>query len=302
MSLGWQATGSARLSGVVALALAAAPAPQPALSHYALAAPDMTAVLPARLAEVSGVTALSGTEVACIQDEEGIVFVYDLAQRRVVRQIPFGPLGDYEGVASADSRLFVLRSDGVLFEIGGLSGTPRVTAHILRLPTADNEGLCLDAQRRRLLIAPKTRLGKGKAFKDTRAIFAYGLDKAALEPEPVMIVSVDAIRDFAERQGWQAPWRRVTPGGKTRVLRFVPSAIAMHPTTLELFVLSAVDQALATFDASGRVTGVAGLDPALFPQPEGLTFLANGDLVITSEAAGGRPTIALFKRRVQPAR
>ena len=314
MSLGWQATGAARLSGALALAVVAAlapggaapqrgspppgSAPPPALSFYALEAPDLSAALPPRLAEVSGVTALSGAEVACIQDEEGVVFVYDLAQRRTVRQIPFGPRGDYEGIASADTRLFVLRSDGVLFELQDLSSTPPVRAHVLRLPTADNEGLCLDAPRRRLLIAAKTRLGKGKAFKDTRVIFAYGLDAAALEPEPAMIVSVDAIRDFAERQGR----RRVAPGGKPRALRFMPSAIAMHPTTFEVFVLSAVDQALATFDANGRVTGFAGLDPALFPQPEGLTFLGNGDLVITSEAAGGRPTIALFKRRVRPAR
>jgi hypothetical protein len=278
------------------------PASRAALAYYDLAAPDLSIALPPRLAEVSGVTALSGAEVACVQDEEGVVFVYDLGQRRVVRQIPFGPRGYYEGVASAGARLFVLRSDGVLFELQDSSSAPQVRARVLRLPTADNEGLCFDGQRRRLLIAPKTRLGKGKALKDTRAIFAYGLDSAALEPEPVMIVSVDAIRDVAERQGWQAPWRRDTPGGRPRALRFMPSAIAMHPLTLEVFVLSAVDRALATFDASGRVTGFAALDAVLLPQPEGLTFLANGDLVITSEAAGGRPTLALFKRRVQPAR
>jgi len=314
MSLGWITTGTARLTGLLVLAVAAAQAPGaeaaqrgslppgpaslPALSFYALAAPDMSASLPPRLAEVSGVTALSGSEVACIQDEEGVVFVYDLAQRRVVRQIPFGPRGDYEGIASAGTRAFVLRSDGVLFELQDLSSTPPVRAHILRIPTADNEGLCLDARHRRLLIAAKSPPGTGKTVKDRRVVFAYGLDAAALEPGPAMLFNAEAVRAFAERHGR----RRLTPGGKPRALRFLPSAIAIHPMTLEVFVLSAVDQALATFDASGSVTGVAALDPERFRQPEGLAFLANGDLVITSEASGGRPTIALFKRKSQPAR
>ena len=76
----------------------------------------------------------------------------------------------------------------------------------------------------------------------------------------------------------------------------MPSAVAVHPLTSEIFVVSAVDRVLVTFDMAGIVTGYVSLDPKLFRQPEGLTFLANGDLVITNEAAGGRPTLLLFKR------
>ena len=277
--------------------LAAAP-PTGALQSYALAAPDLHVALPARLAEVSGVTALSDTEVACVQDEDGVVFVFDLARRRVTRQMPFGPPGDYEDIARMGSRLFVLRSDGALFDIQGLAGTPPVKVRVLRLPTADNEGLCLDERHRRLLIAPKSRLGKGRTFKDTRAVFAFDLERAALQPEPVIVLSVDALRAFAERQGRQAPDRPQKGGGKPRpVLRFMPSALAVHPVTSEIFVVSAIDRVLATFDMTGGVTGYAALDPGLFRQPEGLTFLANGDLVITNEAAGGRPTLLLFKQK-----
>jgi hypothetical protein len=283
--------------------LPSGPPSRAALASYALAVPDTSIVLPPRLAEVSGVTALSGTEVALIQDEDGVVFVYDLARRRIVREIPFGLPGDYEDVAVADSRLFVLRSDGVLFEIQGLSGRPRVRAHVLRLPASDSEGLCLDARRRRLLIAPKSMLARGEDLKDTRRIFAYGLGAAALEPRPAMIFSVDAVRAFAERQARQVRGKRAGPGGNAGAsLRFMPSAIAIHPTTFEIFVVSAVDRVLATFDENGRVTGFASLDAGLFRQPEGLTFLANGDLVITSEASGARPLLHLFKPRSQPAR
>jgi hypothetical protein len=275
------------------------PASRAALASYALATPDMSIILPPRLAEVSGVTALSGTELACIQDEDGVVFVYDLAERRVTRQVAFGPPGDYEDIAAADSRVFVLRSDGVLFEIQGLSGATSATTRRLRLPAADYEGLCLDARRRRLLIAQKSRPGSSRQLTDRLGVFAYGLNTEALERGPVMTLRVDAVRAFAERQGRP----REAPGGYAgRALHFRPSAIVIHPTTFEIVVVSAADRALVTFDESGQVTAFAPLSPALFRQPEGITFLANGDLVITSEAAGARPMLHLFKPRSQPAR
>jgi uncharacterized protein YjiK len=276
-----------------------APPPTPALESYALAAPALKLALPPALTEVSGVTALSETELACVQDEDGVVFLYDLRQRRITRRIPFGPPGDYEDVASVGSRLFVLRSDGALFEIRDHTGAPRVTTHTVRLPTADNEGLCLDARNRRLLIAAKSRLGKGKGRKDERAIFAFDPEKAAARPAPVLLFDVAAIHAFAERQRRQveAPGK---PGGKGQsraALRFMPSAVAVHPHTGEIFVLSAADRALATFDAAGRVTAFAPLDPGMFRQPEGITFQANGDLVITNEGAGRQATLLVFRQK-----
>jgi hypothetical protein len=277
-------------------AFSVAAAQTAALNSYALAAPDRTVVLPARLNEVSGVTAISDTELALVQDEEGVVFVYDLGQQRITRQIRFGPPGDYEDIARVGSRLFVLRSDGTLFEIRGLSGTPPVTIHVLRLPTADNEGLCLDARQSRLLIAPKSRLGQGKNLRDTRAIFTFDPASATLQREPMLMLSIGAVREFVERQAGQASGPAKGKGGKPLPsLQFMPSAVAMHPLTSELFVLSAVDRVLATFDTAGRVTGYAPLVPKLFRQPEGLAFLSNGDLVVTNESAGRQPTLLVFR-------
>ena len=281
---------------LAALALGVAAAQTAALNSYALAAPDRTVVLPARLNEVSGVTAISDTELALVQDEEGVVFVFDLGQRRITRQIRFGPPGDYEDVTRFGSRLFVLRSDGTLFEIQGHSGTPPVKIHVLRLPTADNEGLCLDARQSRLLIAPKSRLGTGRNLKDTRAIFAFDPAAAALQREPMLELSVGAIRAFAEQQAGRTSSGQKGKGGKPLpALQFMPSAVAMHPQTSELFVLSAVDRVLVTFDTAGRVTGYAPLDSKLFRQPEGLAFLSNGDLVVTNESAGRQPTLLVFR-------
>ncbi len=54
--------------------------------------------------------------MACVQDERGIVFVYDIGSQKIVDEVRFGSKGDYEGLTKFDSKLFVLRSDGKLYE------------------------------------------------------------------------------------------------------------------------------------------------------------------------------------------
>ncbi len=268
--------------------------------RYALDQPDLRLVLPPILTEVSDVVALSSTEIACVQDEKGIVFVYDIGQKKVTRQMRFGRKGDYEGLTVVDSRLFVLRSDGLLYEMSGNWAYPTVKTHRLRIPTSNNEGLCLDQQRDRLLIAPKSRLGKGSEFKDARAIFAFDLRQMQLVPDPAFYVSVEAIREYARSRGRHVPKKAKKKGhGAHSALRFMPSSIAVHPLTGEVLILSSVDHVLVACDMTGKVTGYAALDPELFRQPEGLTFLANGDMVISNEAAGREPTLLVFRYRRQ---
>ena len=45
-----------------------------------------------------GLTDVSASEVALVQDEKGVIFVYDLRKRSVAQEIRFGPSGDYEGL------------------------------------------------------------------------------------------------------------------------------------------------------------------------------------------------------------
>lgn len=44
---------------------------------YNLNEPSSVITLPQTLHEVSGLTDFSNTEIACVQDEKGIIFIYD---------------------------------------------------------------------------------------------------------------------------------------------------------------------------------------------------------------------------------
>jgi uncharacterized protein YjiK len=271
-----------------------------ALARYRLEQPTLVVPLPARLQEISGLTDLSNHEVVCVQDEEGVLFTFDLQQQQITRTLAFGEPGDYEGLTRVGERYFVLRSDGALFEVTPGPDRTETRIHALRLPTSNNEGLAFDARSHRLLIAPKSRLGKGREYreyKDIRAVFGFDLKTMTLSSGPVLELSVDAVRTFAERRGQPLPMKQKKKGdGTARVaLRLMPSSVAVHPHTAEVFLLSAIDRVLASFDPTGKVTGFALLDAVRFVQPEGLTFLANGDMVITSEGKDRQATLAVFQ-------
>lgn len=261
-----------------------------ALDAYAFDHPTRVDTLPQVLAEASGLTDVSNTEVAIVQDEQGVIFVYDLNARSITKQVPFGPPGDYEGLTRLGDSMFVLASDGTLITVNDWRGTPRVERRSLDLPTSDNEGLGYDPFGDRLLVTPKSRWQSGKANKHLRAVFALDLKSRKLDAQPALLMDVNRLVDYANAHDRALPEK--AKNGKHRVaLRFMPASIAVHPKSHELFVVSAIDHVLAAFDREGNVTGYARLDPARYRQPEGMTFLADGTLVIANEAAGAEPEL-----------
>ena len=268
---------------------------------YDFERPDLKWSLPSVLNEISDIAALSESEVACVQDERGVVFVYDIRHKRITDEVRFAPKGDYEGLTIADSKLFVLRSDGLLFELSSLRHHPSVQTYELHLPFKESEGLCLDARHDRLLIAPKSH-EQTENGKDTRPIYAFDLRKRALVEGPAFELSVHGIRRFAKHHDLPIP-RRVKRDGQTMhaSLRFKPSAMAVHPVTGEVFVLSSVDHVLVSCTETGSITGYALLDASSYRQPEGIAFFPNGDMLISSEGAGKEPTLVLlrWKQHVQ---
>jgi hypothetical protein len=247
---------------------------------YDLENPDRIQVLPAILREISGITVLDSTTIACIQDENGILFLYDILQNKIKSQPVFYENGDYEGICKVDTAIFVLRSDGALFEISNYqSGVLKVNTYLTKMPGSNNEGLCYDIKHGRLLIARKNKMAKGKEFKNKRAIYAFDLMTKKLDPKPVFEFNVDTIRKKISEEK----------------IHFAISEIAIHPITNKLFLLSAKDHLLFIINENGMVEHIAQLDPGIFKQPEGMAFKVNGDLFIANEGQNKNSTLLEFK-------
>jgi hypothetical protein len=260
---------------------------------YNLSAPDKVIVLPSSLNEISGITEINASSVACIQDNNGILFIYDLKKEQIKIQDYFYENGDYEGIAWVDNIIYVLRSDGGLFAITNYeSSTFKVLSYITGIPANDNEGLCYDQKADRLLIGPKSNVGEKSANKDRRFIYSFDLKSKKLLAEPAFIFDLSVIKKFALKNKIKVPLTNPKKGHKKEpIIEFRISALGINPLTNKLFVLSGIEQLLLVFNMEGTIEYMGKLDPDLFPQPEGITFLKNGDMLISNESHGKMPTI-----------
>lgn len=264
---------------------------------YTLSNPDLTLELPDTLREISGITLIDSTTIACIQDENGILFFYDILQNKIKSQYVFYDNGDYEGICLKDTSIFVLRSDGALFEISNYKSKEfRVIVYPTEMPGSNNEGLCYDKAHERLLIARKNKVAKGKDFKNKRAIYAFDLKSKLLNPKPVFEFDVDSVKKIAADENIPLPVKNKKKSKTSQpVIRFASSEIAIHPITKKLFLLSSTDHLLFIINAKGEIEHIEKLDHLIFKQPEGIAFQKNGDMLITNEGGNKNSTLLLFK-------
>ncbi|MBK6443762.1 MAG: SdiA-regulated domain-containing protein [Bacteroidetes bacterium] len=263
-------------------------------SGYDLSKPDTVLILPDTLREISGLTDIDTATIACIQDENGILFVYDILRNEIREQYNFHVDGDYEGITLVGKTMYILRSDGSLFEIVDYEARNFKLHHYTTgIPANNNEGLCYDPDNNRLLVACKSKPGKGPEYKDKRVIYGFDLSTKKLSDEPVFSFELPVIKAFAQEMKLNLAVREKKNGAEA-LIKFFPSAIAVHPVTKKLYLLSAVDHMMFIFDSTGKLEHIEQLSPKLFNKAEGITFFANGDMLITNEAQRMKPTLLRF--------
>lgn len=264
---------------------------------YHFSEPDEKIYLPAILHEVSGLTMIDQNTFACVQDEVGIVFFYNMKTKAIDKRIEFEKKGDFEGISEVNGDLFILRSDGHLTKIENYESEKYNTeSYNTNIPAKDNEGLCYDSVNNRLLIGCKSTPDIKPEDKDLRAIYSFDLQSASLSTKPVLAFDVNNMKAFVAERGIKIPSKIKKNGEKKQgALKFKISAIAIHPISQELYLLSARDHLLFILDSSGQPKHVELLDEKLFNKAEGMTFLLNGDLLISNEGGDHKPTVLRFK-------
>ena len=226
--------------------------------------------MPKQLLEISGLSYIDDSRFACVQDEQGTLFIYNITSSSVEKEIPFGGVGDYEGLAVVGEAVWVLRADGKLFEVNNINAAkPLVKEHTTHLTIKqDSEGLCYDKKHNRLLIAIK---GSELDTEDYKGIYAFDLSTKKMDQKPVF--KIDLLNEVFESNG----------SGKKKKGSFNPSGIAIHSLNGDMYITDGRNSKLLITDATGKIKKLYQLSTSDFPQPEGITFNAAGDLFISNE-------------------
>jgi uncharacterized protein YjiK len=229
--------------------------------------------MPSILQEVSGIAWMGDNRFACVQDEAGVIFIYNTSTKKIEKQISFGAAGDYEGIALAGKTAYVVRSDGKIFGVNSLdSPQPEIKEYTTPLTAKNNvEGITYDRKNQRLLLVIK---GAETGSRDFKGVYAFDLNTKKLVPEPIIKLNLSD----AALSGFK---------GKNLNNAIQPSEIAVHPLTGLIYITEATNPQLFVLQPDGKIKSRFKLDGGAFSQPEGLAFSPEGDLFISNEGKTG---------------
>ena len=263
---------------------------------YDLNRPVRHAVLPGKLEEISGLAWAAPDLLACVQDEKGNIYLYDLNRKETTGKIDFAKPGDFEGVAKVGEVYWVVRSDGRLYRVKSEKKVKKYDSFLDE--DYDVEGLCYDKAKNRLLIACKGY--PGKKLGAQKAIYAFDLETKTVDKTPLYTISLAALEEeLGERSGLKKGVDKLgeffNPGkGNTT---FQPSAIAIHPKTKYVYILAHVGKIIVVLNRKGELIHIEKVPEKLLSQPEGLCFSPDGKMFIASEAAGGKAKIVEYHKK-----
>ena len=128
-----------------------------------------------------------------------------------------------------------------------------------------------------LLIACKSnREGKRRS----RYVYRYDLRTERLDSNPFLELDPEVIAKNLNRE-------KKTP-------YFSPSALAVHPLSGEVYIISSPAAALVIYNKQGKFLDGVELDRGVHPQPEGMVIDQRGILYISSEARGGIARLNIY--------
>lgn len=228
----------------------------PPVKNYTMTRPDAVYELPPVLVEISGIAYLEEDKLACVQDELGLIFSYNIKSGNTDTLLRFSGNGDYEDIAISDAGFWIVESNGTLFN----SKKGNTNKYETFLHEENNvEGLCYNAFDNNLLLACK-----GKPFhkqgKNYKEIYSFNLSTNRLEDKPFLLINKEAIRRPS----------------------FSPSALAIHPIDSTIYVISSKGGILV-LNREGDVLFYEDLSRIIFRQPEGICFDHKGTMFISDE-------------------
>lgn len=232
---------------------------------------------PELLYEVSGIAWVNDSTLACIQDEEGVIYNFNLNTSEITKDTRFAKDDDYEAIALNGTMAFVMRSDGHIFEIADImADTLMVSEFKTRFDSKNNmESLAYQPEHDRLITIAKD---EGLDEDRYKGVYAIPLETHEQDEQPLFAIDLkwDAFKALEKKKIENT---------------FKPSDIAIHPKTGDFYIVDGTSPHLLIVSASGSFKALHELNKFHFAQPESLTFSPEGTLYIANEAANGVATM-----------
>lgn len=233
-----------------------------------------------KLTEISGISFKPGDDrqFFAIEDEHGKLYRIS-PDGSVLGRSNFAKKGDYEDVAVTSAATYILRSDGTIF----LTTIPSSDADISStpiedvLPAGEYEGMAVESDKSLVVLCKDCKI---KGTKGKVIIYHIAIEDSS----HLKASSPTEVQVLDESKGDEKE-------------RIAASGIARNPLNGKWYIISSVNKLLIVLNSDFSAPVKYNLDPALYPQPEGICFDSKGNLFISNEGGGGHPTVLQFNKR-----
>lgn len=236
-------------------------------------------VLPKGLSEISGIGLTPDGRLLAHNDEAGHAFEIDYRRGMVVKQFTIGKQTiheDFEAIAVAGERIFLLASNGTLFEFREGKENDRVefVVHDTRLGReCEFEGVAFDSTANALVMACKN-IGL-KDLKDFVVLYRWNLGDSTGPAAQIKVPLSDVIGSNA----WKG---------------FTPSDITVDPLTGNYVLVASQERGILSLTPGGMVVFSRPL-PGRHLMAEGIAITRDSILIISDEATRVPAAITLYR-------
>ena len=253
------------------------------LENYDLKAETATHwKLPGRLEEISGLAMTLDNHLMAHNDEKAVIHEINYQKGIITKAFQLSDMkapvnDDFEGIATVNDQVYLVTSSGRIYEGSRGADGESVLYNIYATGVGRDyeiEGLAYDARQRALLLMCK---GARRAdLKEQLVLYRWSLDKKQLIEDAHIVIPVIEFTRHIE--------------GK----EFQPSGIERHPVSGNYFVVAARQKAIAEITPTGQVVAAKRFPAQWHRQPEGITFTADGTLIIADEGSGKKARLTLY--------
>ncbi len=236
--------------------------------------------LPRVLEEISGLATTPDGRLFAHNDERAVVYEIDRESGALIKAFSVGALGtpgDFEGIAIAGERFFLVTSAGQIVEFreGAAGSSVGYRVHSLGLGRrCEIEGLAFDQAEGALLLPCKNP--REEALEGHLVVFSVPLTTMRPDQTPRIFLPLEDLAAWGLGDG------------------FHPSAIEVHPGTRSIILVAAREEALVELSHHGEILATKEFKRKDHPQPEGVAFLPDGTFVLADEGQGRRGTITRY--------
>jgi uncharacterized protein YjiK len=243
-------------------------------------------LLPADLAEISGLAITSDGRLFTHNDETARISEIDYRKGTITKHFFVGEKNlhaDFEGLAYAHDRFYMLASNGIIYEFPEGAQGERVdcTVHDTQLgKECEFEGIAYDSAANVFVLACKN-VGKKNVKDDELVLYRYTLG-AEGEGQATQVAVPQA--ELIGRHDWK---------------QLRPTDITVDPSTGNYVLVASQEKALFAVTPSGTPVLSRPLQ-GQHPQPEGVAITSDRILIISDESTNSAATITLYRWRGAP--